>query len=345
MSTFSIIIPVYNVGKYLRDCLDSVMCQTFADWEAVCVDDGSSDDSGPILDEYAAKDSRFKVFHQQNSGVSVARNRAINFATGLWVLFLDADDLWSNKLLDTVYTAFLSVPDADIVAFGAMTFKDGDIIHFSPGKSTRTIDVSFELIFEDFYWGLWSKAFKISMLERTRFANYAFGEDLLFLADCNARARKVVAVDSDLYAYRRRLNSATQRDKTTSEIIGAIAVSLDLFQRYLESGKKLNRHWTVQRSWHISAKCVRRILLLPAKDRRRAYQIYISGLRRLRGCCLAELPIWAQIYIWFSCATRCKLGVFIGAALAHLCFLGYAIIRRIGLYFMIIRHDDWLFRK
>ena len=92
MSLFSIIIPVYNVAPYLRECLDSVLVQTIADWEAICVDDGSSDGSGAILDEYAAKDKRFRVIHQENAGVSAARNRALQVALGEWITFLDGDD-------------------------------------------------------------------------------------------------------------------------------------------------------------------------------------------------------------------------------------------------------------
>ena len=84
MPFFSIIIPVYNVAPYLRECLDSVIAQTFTDWEAICVDDGSTDGSGAILDEYAARDERFK---------SVARNAAIELMHGDWFLFVDADDV------------------------------------------------------------------------------------------------------------------------------------------------------------------------------------------------------------------------------------------------------------
>ncbi|MBO7720838.1 MAG: glycosyltransferase family 2 protein [Kiritimatiellae bacterium] len=92
MPKFPVIIPVYNVAQYLGECLDSVKAQTFTAWEAICVDDGSSDDSGKILDEYARKDPRFKVFHRQNAGVSAARNAGIREAQGEFIAFLDGDD-------------------------------------------------------------------------------------------------------------------------------------------------------------------------------------------------------------------------------------------------------------
>ena len=97
---FSIVIPVYNVSPYLRECLDSVLAQTFTHWEVICVDDGSTDGSGAILDEYTAKDVRFKVIHQKNEGVSAARNKALDMAMGEWFLFLDGDDVFRQDALD-----------------------------------------------------------------------------------------------------------------------------------------------------------------------------------------------------------------------------------------------------
>jgi len=89
----SVIIPVYNVAPYLRECLDSVLAQTFTDWEAVCVDDGSTDGSGDILDEYAKRDARVHVIHQANGGLSAARNAGMDAAAGEWLFFLDSDDV------------------------------------------------------------------------------------------------------------------------------------------------------------------------------------------------------------------------------------------------------------
>ena len=97
---FSIIIPVYNVDKYLRDCLSSVLSQTCPDWEAVCVNDGSTDGSGAILEEYAANDSRFKIITKANGGLSSARNAGLEKAEGDYILFLDSDDWMEKKALE-----------------------------------------------------------------------------------------------------------------------------------------------------------------------------------------------------------------------------------------------------
>ena len=98
----TVIIPVYNAEKYLRRGLESLLAQTCGNWEAVCIDDGSTDDSLSILKEYAARDARFRVLTQENSGVSQARNRGIQETRGEWVTFLDADDWVSPELLEKV---------------------------------------------------------------------------------------------------------------------------------------------------------------------------------------------------------------------------------------------------
>ena len=103
MPFFSITIPVYNVEKYIRQCLDSVLGQTFGDFEVIILDDGSTDQSGSICDEYAKKDARIKVLHDENQGSFMARLRALKYVNGEYILFLDSDDYWEDNLLESVY--------------------------------------------------------------------------------------------------------------------------------------------------------------------------------------------------------------------------------------------------
>ena len=120
---FSIIIPVYNVEAYLRDCLDSVLRQSFSDWEAVCVNDGSKDGSAAILEEYAAKDPRFKVITQVNGGLSSARNAGLKSAKGDYVLFLDSDDWLEDNALEVLAT---KTGDEDMVCFSGRRFFENE---------------------------------------------------------------------------------------------------------------------------------------------------------------------------------------------------------------------------
>ena len=94
---FSVIVPVYNVEKYLNECVDSILTQTFEDFELVLVDDGSTDTSGDICNQYAQNDCRVKVIHKQNGGQSTARNLGVKNATGKYAVFLDSDDFISDK--------------------------------------------------------------------------------------------------------------------------------------------------------------------------------------------------------------------------------------------------------
>ena len=96
----SIIVPVYNTEKYLRRCIDSVLAQTYQDFELLLIDDGSKDSSGAICDEYAAQDARVRVFHKENGGVSSARNVGLDNARGEWITFVDADDWIESDMLE-----------------------------------------------------------------------------------------------------------------------------------------------------------------------------------------------------------------------------------------------------
>lgn len=111
----SIIIPVYNVEKHIRQCLDSIINQTFLDFEVLLIDDGSPDKSGDICDEYATKDSRFRVYHKVNGGVSSARNKGLDNAVGEWVTFIDADD-WIEK--ETLEQCIENSKNVEFVRFG-----------------------------------------------------------------------------------------------------------------------------------------------------------------------------------------------------------------------------------
>ncbi len=116
MPKISIIIPMYNVEKYLRRCLDSVLNQTFTDWTAICVDDGSPDKSGEIAEEYAARDKRFIVIHKENGGLSDARNAGMPYARGEYIMYLDSDDFIHPQTMEIAYNA-IKKNKSDIVSF------------------------------------------------------------------------------------------------------------------------------------------------------------------------------------------------------------------------------------
>lgn len=113
----SIIVPVYNTDKFLHRCIDSILAQTYTDFELLLIDDGSKDSSGTICDEYAAKDVRVRVFHKENGGVSSARNMGLDNARGEWITFVDSDDWIDDNYLEALYGACI-VSGSDIVFCG-----------------------------------------------------------------------------------------------------------------------------------------------------------------------------------------------------------------------------------
>ena len=127
MTKISVIIPVYNVEKYLSKCIESVLEQDFSDYEIILIDDGSTDTSGKLCDEYAENYSAIKVIHQQNKGLGGARNTGIEAAEGQYLLFVDSDDYIRDNIMTFLYdTAVCN--DSDIVAFGM------DYVYESGGK-------------------------------------------------------------------------------------------------------------------------------------------------------------------------------------------------------------------
>ena len=113
----TVIVPVYNVEKYLRRCLDSIIRQTYQNLEILCIDDGSIDNSGEICEQYAARDARIKVIHQENQGLSTARNRGLDTATGEYIAFVDSDDYIAADVLEQLYQSAVS-SDATCVICG-----------------------------------------------------------------------------------------------------------------------------------------------------------------------------------------------------------------------------------
>lgn len=208
---FSIVIPVYNVEAYLRKCLDSVLSQSFQSWECICVDDGSPDNCGRILDEYLDRQKalegtscRLRVIHQANGGVSAARNAALEVATGEWVQFLDSDDSLKLDFLENLASDIQVHPDVDAIEHSAIyCYDDGrQVIGTSDGRLPPETVITGEEVLADPYGRKYTnlarcscyKIFKRSVIEQAglRFTcGIPIGEDELFATQFYAHACKV----------------------------------------------------------------------------------------------------------------------------------------------------------
>lgn len=182
MTKISIIVPVYNAEKYLCRCLDSIVAQTFTDWECILVDDGSLDNSGTICDKYVAKDKRFKVIHKINGGVSSARNVGIEIATGEWLAFVDSDDWLYDKYLSSYVKMGLDSAEHFIQGF-SNEYRDfqkivtlGDYIFTHPSEVICYLEIA-NNVHNGF---IWHRIYRRSIIKQY---NIQFPEDMSYAED------------------------------------------------------------------------------------------------------------------------------------------------------------------
>ena len=200
----SVVIPVYNAERFLRYPLESVLAQTHSDWECICVDDGSTDGSGASLDEYAAKDARFRVVHQPNGGEGAARNAGMDLATGELVAFLDADDVWHPESL-RLFALARERTGADVVRYGWRYVEShGEAFEPLPPEEVRIERVDFALRRESTVRFCALGAATVvarAACGDIRFSRLTQGADLVYVLDCLLRSRKVAYVDAPLLRY------------------------------------------------------------------------------------------------------------------------------------------------
>lgn len=298
---FSIIVPVYNVAPYLRECLDSVLAQTFANWECLCVNDGSTDDSGAILDEYAEKDSRFRVFHKKNGGVSSARNLALDNAEGEWVGFLDGDDVWMPNLLMEINRVIELNVTTDVVRFKTKDFISNSQCFFeeniAENNQYRIEDIRAKLTSDEMTCTFAGKVYRRDIVHNVRFQCCIVGEDLLFLAQCMLKANMQIALDRVGYGYRQRLDSVTHQ-RTSSRVqysrLGYVPAMLKLFN---DSSKQIDVQCWKQYLTKITDSFVRTQFLLPREVRHpiwskwRACLCELSQLEKVSLCWRIRLKV------------------------------------------------------
>ena len=198
----SIIIPVYKAEKTIRRCLDSIMHQSYEDWEAIVVDDGSPDDAGKICDEYERVDSRFRVIHQKNGGVSSARNAGLDISRGEYIAFCDSDDYVEKNWL---ISFIRHIEGYDVVVAG-LTYIKGEQksafrLKFHDDSPSYSADVMSK---SESFGYLYTKLFKSSIIQKhhIRFnESFRFLEDEEFICRYWTHIERVLSVDATDYQY------------------------------------------------------------------------------------------------------------------------------------------------
>ncbi len=217
MNKVSIIVPVYKAEKYLHRCIDSILAQTFTDWECILVDDGSPDGSGAICDEYAAKDARIRVIHKENGGVSSARNMAMGIITGKWLTFVDSDDcLYNNALQRWIGVAENNNLDLTQCHFNR-EFTAGQVVNYE----TEVLSAIEYADSENYLTCVWGTLFKTSIIQEhsLRFnEKIRLGEDQIFLLNYMQYCSRIQRIGDVLYFYRDNDQSAVNNPKPEYEM-------------------------------------------------------------------------------------------------------------------------------
>lgn len=246
---FSIIVPVYNVKKFVSITIDSILSQTFTDFELIAVDDGSTDGSGEQLDMIATEDSRVKVFHQDNSGVSAARNLGLDQARGEWIVFVDGDDALRQNALEVISQSIKRHPSADLIGYrfdkvGSINSVELNRIEGEETNNEIAIECSQRLCFGALdHYMVWTETFRRDILGDLRFKPLKNGEDVLFCNGLAYKANCYVALGARLYLYIQREASAKRNSWTSRRQEDYISLHNGILENISMSKKVVNQSW------------------------------------------------------------------------------------------------------
>ena len=281
-SEVSVIIPVYNTEKYLRECLDSVVNQTLRDIEIICIDDGSTDHSGAILEEYEKADSRITVISLENQGQAAARNCGMRCARGKYIYFLDSDDYIEINALE-ILARLAEENDADSVHFASRPFYESEELHRNHSDFDQYFDMK---DLSGIYSGpeyirtaeekchhteavgnvFWRRSLFLD--NRIEFINGIIHEDVLFVVLADLASKRVVALPTVLHHYRIRSDSTVTLPKTHRNVIGSFRAAITLLERGLAGSDDSEAAHELRYAYSkLINDTIRRYGLLPPEER------------------------------------------------------------------------------
>ena len=220
MPKVSVIVPVYNAEKTLHRCIDSILSQTFTDFELILINDGSTDNSGKICDDYAQKDSRIIVIHKDNGGVSATRNKGLDIAQGEWITFVDSDDYIS----ETYLSDFPKNSENELEICGLISFSGQSFI--SSQSHIRYVEKDVVNFYEDLFkyranTSVWAKIIKRSIIIENNIkfdVNMTLAEDTMFIINLLNHTNNIQIINNTNYYYNSPINIAKKYDITPEQI-------------------------------------------------------------------------------------------------------------------------------
>ena len=221
----SIIVPVYNVEKYIERCIDSILEQSYEEIEVLLIDDGSTDNSGKICDEASQKDKRITVVHKKNGGLSDARNVGLELCKGDWILFVDSDDCINKYVVQICIESATKKDGADIIWFNYTNVEDNQNVDFREKKvamemQTETGALAVKRCFMNVgSIVVWNKMYKRSLFQKLRFPKGKIHEDEFLTYKLLYNAKKVGYIDVSLYYYTIRNNSIMRTEFNKKRLV------------------------------------------------------------------------------------------------------------------------------
>jgi len=218
----SVIVPVYNVEKYLDKCMESLVGQTYKDFEIIVIDDGSTDGSAILCDKWAEKDKRVKVFHQENKGLSVVRNRGLELAVGEYITWVDSDDYVDKCYLEKLSEVYKST-GADMVMCSFYTETDG-LVEYTGKKWFQAEETDRQTFLERLYVNgmysvVWNKFLPREAYQGVQFPVGRVFEDSSVMLSLAKKCNKIVVIEEPLYFYRRHKASITLQSRDEAKSI------------------------------------------------------------------------------------------------------------------------------
>lgn len=290
----SVIVPVYRVEKYLHRCVDSILQQTYSNLEVILVDDGSPDRCGIICDDYADKDSRILVIHQENLGISMARNKGLDVSTGEFISFVDSDDYIHHKMIEIMMNNLIE-DSADVCICGRHRFPSDSFVNeellfknFQEEKRIFTKDEALIHLFTDMSfirYALWDKIYKKNIYENIFFPEGKYYEDGAITFRLLSKCEKISYISDPFYYYAITPNSITEQKYTEKHAIdhmNALNSAIQYFQNTEFETAAIT--WNIFELMDIWKRCKAAHLDCAAKEVWRQYRriFYIGAMKDYR---------------------------------------------------------------
>ena len=297
----SIIVPVYKVENYLPKCIDSILAQTFTDFELILVDDGSPDDCPALCDAAAEKDARVRVIHQKNGGLSAARNAGLDAARGAWIGFVDSDDYIAPEMYEVLYQAVQSTgADLALCDYAEVdeAGKPCPPMHVSLSEGELTGQKLLKRASGLMVQLAWNKLYRRAIFTQLRYPEGKLNEDLFLIPEVCLQIQKAVVVPKALYYYVQRGGSIMSGNKTLRHFDAAEAA-----QRYWDCLVENAAYDALANAAQYVMGCVSRIYrqlspaLRKAPRSREMLRMQFEVVNRTRRYCTVPGGLWLQSWL------------------------------------------------